>query len=123
MGFLTPQALTTNGRSGGRSVAQRAAARPGGQGGEWSWGQISVKVQEQHTPDQLRPTPRDRVAALVPTYRATALCDMELGGPNLACPPQAVKGLMLSELLNTKERKGFSKKCNFHLRSKILPKS
>lgn len=80
----------------GKGVAQRVAIGTGSS--EWclglsaacmSWGQISVKVPEQQTQNQLRPIPTDGVASLVPTYRATALCAMELGRPNLACPSHA----------------------------------
>lgn len=42
--------------------------------------------------------------------------------PGLAWPAHSSKGLILNKLLSTKESKGFSKKCNFHLGSKVLPK-
>lgn len=48
--------------------------------------------------------------------------EVESRGPSLAWLTHSFRGLIHNEALITKASKGFSKKCNFHLGSKVLPK-
>lgn len=69
--------------------------------------------------------PEDSVASLIHPYWAKAPSEVRSRGPALAWLTHSFGDLILNELLTTKKKKckGFSKKCNFHLRSKILPKT
>lgn len=48
--------------------------------------------------------------------------EVESRGPSLAWLSHSSRGLILNEELITKGSQGFSKKCNFHLGRKVLPK-
>lgn len=113
----------------GEGCGHRAAASTGTSDGNYGTlrsacigGQTSVKVWKQSAQTRLHPTSHNGVASLIQTYTAKGPSEVGPRGPNLAGPTPSSKGLTLNELLTTKDSKGFSKKCNFCLGSKVLPK-
>lgn len=85
-------------------------------------GQTSVNVWKQSAQTRLHSTPQHSLASLIRTYRAEGPSEVESRGPGLAWLAHSFRSLILNEPLTTKGSKGFSKKCNFHLGSKVLPK-
>lgn len=84
-------------------------------------GQTSVKVWKPSAQIRHHSAAWDGVASLMQTSRAEGPPEVESRGPVQARTTHSFKGLMLNELLATKESKGFGKKCNFSVGRTFSP--